>query len=333
MPLAPSASSRVVEGAAMAGDSRCAPKATLKCGKSGKKQEKANRRLKREEQRAAAAAIEQTVRTAKGLANFFALATPNRRFRGGKVPASSQQPRATAAERQEFAIYDSPATALLAANAPLSDEIFNLTRENMKNLYNQVNFMEQGWDDDFKRRELTHEDARLLVVLTEPNETSAPVSRETDDSAALKDVSPDRLAGFLHYRFEVEEGTAVVYVYELQIKGAYQNMTLGRRLMLLLELAARAFNKAHSPLKFDKLMCTVIKENAGAVRFYKILCGFSTDESDPSNFVNEKLQEQLLHALQTSGKGNSAAAKMLERAQEEEEEDEECEYEILKKNL
>ncbi|KEP59863.1 UNVERIFIED_CONTAM: acetyltransferase, GNAT family protein [Hammondia hammondi] len=333
MPLAPSVGSRVVQGA-MTEDGRSKqPKAAHKSGKS-KKQEKASRRLKREEQRAAAAAVEQTVRTAKGVKNFFALATPNRRFCGGQgaSAAAHQQPREKPVEKRDFAIYDCPAPALLAVNASLSEEIFKTTSENMKNLYNKVNFMEKGWDDDFKRKELTHEDARLLIVLTEADETSTPVSCESDDSAALKDVSPHRLAGFLHYRFEVEEATAVVYVYELQIKRDYQRMSVGRRLMLLLELAARAFNKANGPLKLDKLMCTVIKENEGAVRFYKTLCGFVVDESDPSNFVNEKLQEQLLHALQKSSKG-SAAAKMLEQAQEEEEEDEECEYEILKKNL
>ncbi|PFH33088.1 acetyltransferase, GNAT family protein [Besnoitia besnoiti] len=339
MPLAPSAGSCVAtEGAAMKADSRSkAAKGGSKAGgKSAKKHEKARRRQKREEQRAAAAAVEQCVRTANGLASFFALATPNRRFKGSAPAQKDASTEKQQGQRQDFAIYDCRATSLLDLNKPLSDEIFNLTRANMKNLYDQVHFMEQGWDDDSKRRELNHEDARLLVVLVEEADNTAlpPVSRETEDSAALQDVPGERLAGFLHYRFEVEEGQAVVYIYELQVKPAFQRMAVGRRLMLLVELAARAFNRTLSPdRKLEKLMCTVIKENEGAVRFYKRVCGFVTDESDPSNFVNERLNEQLLHKLQASAKGGNAAAKMLEHAQEEEEEDEECEYEILKKNI
>ncbi|PHJ21187.1 gnat family protein [Cystoisospora suis] len=322
--------------------------------KSKKNGQQTSRQKRKEDQRAAAAAVEQTVRKAKNLPNFLYLATRSRRFKGTPSSKKSLNLHQDASQEEKprmFVVYECPGSVLTNKNPELSTQVFNLTKSNMQQLYDEVKFMEHGWRDESKRRELTHQDSRLLVVLTDEKdeeskregqslssaEDSTPeVKAGVDESDFLKGVSPRRLAGFLHFRFEVEEGQAVVYIYELQVEAQYQRMSIGKRLMLLVELAARNFTRQNSDLvKLSKLMCTCIRKNTEAARFYRNLCGFQTDESDPSNFVNERLENELLEKLQRTGnqKSGNAAAKLLECLQDEEEGKFECEYEILKKDL
>lgn len=62
-------------------------------------------------------------------------------------------------------------------------------------------------------------------------------------------------------RFVVEEGAAVLYVYELQIDEKGQRKGLGKYLMMLCEALAKKAG-------VSGVMLTVQKANEGAVRFY-----------------------------------------------------------------
>ena len=71
----------------------------------------------------------------------------------------------------------------------------------------------------------------------------------------------DGLVGFLHYRFLVEEGVDVVYVYELQVGAGARGQGVGKLLMMCAELLARKAG-------LQGVMLTVHKCNAAAAGFY-----------------------------------------------------------------
>jgi GNAT superfamily N-acetyltransferase len=58
------------------------------------------------------------------------------------------------------------------------------------------------------------------------------------DNGSLMDDN-DRLVGFVHHRFVVEEDVPVAYMYELQLESCAQGQGLGKFLMQLIELIAR----------------------------------------------------------------------------------------------
>ena len=71
----------------------------------------------------------------------------------------------------------------------------------------------------------------------------------------------DALVGFLHYRFLVEEGVDVVYVYELQVGADARGQGVGKLLMMCAELLARKAG-------LQGVMLTVHKSNTVAAGFY-----------------------------------------------------------------
>ena len=104
----------------------------------------------------------------------------------------------------------------------LQKAIFDLTQSNMQEMYSNSSW---GWSDADKKAELQHSQARFLVALTQGPS------------------SPGQLAGFVHYRYELESAhppftpasskksytageleemphEAVIYVYELQVHTA-----------------------------------------------------------------------------------------------------------------
>ena len=78
----------------------------------------------------------------------------------------------------------------------------------------------------------------------------------------------------MHWRFEEEEGDAIMYIMEVQLAQPCQGKGLGKFLVQLLELIARRSGLA-------KIMLTVMHANVAGQALYKRL-GFVLDDSSPS---------------------------------------------------
>ncbi|GLC68754.1 hypothetical protein PLESTF_000733200 [Pleodorina starrii] len=122
-------------------------------------------------------------------------------------------------------------------------------RENMAALYDRV----WTWSDTKKRKQLTSAASRFLIA-HDAGAGRAPLA-------------------YVNYRFEEDEGHAVLYCYELQVTPAAQSRGLGRMLMELAERIAWGAG-------MSKLVLTVFCENTAAVAFYLKL-GYDLDETSP----------------------------------------------------
>jgi ribosomal protein S18 acetylase RimI-like enzyme len=91
----------------------------------------------------------------------------------------------------------------------------------------------------------------------------------------------ERLAGFVHFRFEYDDeaspSCAVSYIFEIQIESAYRRCGLGKRLMEIAERIAR-------DQSMTKVVLTVFKKNHQAMAFYTKSLGYDVDETSPSKF-------------------------------------------------
>ncbi|KAG8200211.1 hypothetical protein JTE90_024990 [Oedothorax gibbosus] len=128
-------------------------------------------------------------------------------------------------------------------------ELFSLLKANMELLYENTDW---GWKDDAKLNELTHKDARFLIV------------RDTNQ----------KIVGFSHFRFDVEQNLPILYCYELQIDDAYQRKGIGRHMMNILSLLAYEY-------KFVKIVLTVFKNNLVGINFYMNSLMFKKDSTCP----------------------------------------------------
>jgi N-alpha-acetyltransferase 40 len=81
------------------------------------------------------------------------------------------------------------------------------------------------------------------------------------------------LVAFSHFRFLVEDYCTVLYCYELQVRQDKARIGLGKRLMTLLEIAARKY-------KMQFVMLTVLLVNKDACSFYNRL-GYGVDGTSP----------------------------------------------------
>lgn len=104
-------------------------------------------------------------------------------------------------------------------------------------LYNEAS--DDGWDSHAKRVELTHEHQRVLVA--------------SDD---------DGRVAFLSFRFDIEFGSPVLYVYELFVERRARRRGLGVALMRAAEDIAAALN-------IPALMLTAFVANGAAMRLYR----------------------------------------------------------------
>ena len=66
---------------------------------------------------------------------------------------------------------------------------------------------EDDWDKDEKFSELQDDDTRLIIAYCEPRPG-------VDGQTTYSHPGP---CGFMHFRFLVEEGVEVLYIYELQV--------------------------------------------------------------------------------------------------------------------
>lgn len=136
------------------------------------------------------------------------------------------------------------------SEADLATEV-RLTRNNMETMYVDGGW---GWTDHEKHEELTHTGARHLIA---------------------RDGSSNEIVGFAHYRFLVEAGVAVIYVWEIQLAPSAQRKGLGKHLMQLCELFGRKWG-------MSKIMLTVFKANKSAMTFYREKLGYAIDDISPS---------------------------------------------------
>lgn len=128
----------------------------------------------------------------------------------------------------------------------------NLTEVGMKDFYDKS---ETGWNSKSKEKEFKHETARILFI---------------------RNSTDNKLVGFVHFRFELddEQKFPVVYCYEIQLESNFQGKGLGKFLMnVLVEIGSR--------FKCNKVMLTCFKHNLQATKFYEKL-GYGQDVCSPS---------------------------------------------------
>lgn len=123
----------------------------------------------------------------------------------------------------------------------------------LKSMYEQSSM---GWDEAEKRKELYHREQRFLI-------------------ASHEDFG-ERI-GFLSYRFDVEEGQAVMYVYELGVSRDVR----GKRLAFALMKHAEDLC---SKLSIGSIMLTVFLQNQAAMSLYRDKLKYVIDESSPSQY-------------------------------------------------
>lgn len=133
--------------------------------------------------------------------------------------------------------------------------LFALLKKNMESLYRSCSW---GWDEEKKFSEMTEDAAWYLVAY----------------DAERKPVA------FSHFRFDMDYGLDVLYVYELQLMEDVKRKGLGKFMSQLLELIAFKNN-------FKKVVLTVLKHNANALEFYKSM-RYMIDETSPEDDFEEQ---------------------------------------------
>lgn len=144
------------------------------------------------------------------------------------------------------------------------EQAYQLFVNNMGDMYKASSW---GLQEDEKRAELAHRDAKFLWIAN-------------DDQA---------FSAFVHFRFCMNDdehpSSVVLYVYEIQVAGTSRGQGLGRALMNCCETMAQ-----HASM--DKVMLTVFKTNPEALAFYEKL-GYQVDETSPSQH-NEPADYEIL---------------------------------------
>ena len=123
-------------------------------------------------------------------------------------------------------------------------DIVDLFEKNMKNFYEQSL---AGYQPDDKRKELFDEQARYLLIR-----------------------SSDTLVAFTHFRFDMDYGSRVVYLYELQVNENFQGQGLGKWIIEQLQHLGQQ-------TQMSKIVLTVHQSNQQAIDFYMKKCAFTLD--------------------------------------------------------
>lgn len=93
-------------------------------------------------------------------------------------------------------------------------------------------------EEKVKRREMVAPEARYVFICEDENTDGNQMSALGKSRRSSVLMSP--IVGFVHYRFIVEEGLPVLYLYELQLESHVQGKRLGKFLMQLVEAIAKA---------------------------------------------------------------------------------------------
>lgn len=162
-------------------------------------------------------------------------------------------------EKNDFEFVDARPD-VLQLNACVS-----LVEQNMKSLYQAAGW---GWSSSRKRKELSHRDAEFVLVLNEQK----------------------RVIAFSNHRRETcDDGSTLLYLYELQVDSSAQRRGIGAQ--LLSRLLRRADEVRFTPLAVQlnrscgqlqaRVMLTCFRENRRARAFYERQ-NFTLDASDRS---------------------------------------------------
>ncbi|PSN54922.1 N-alpha-acetyltransferase 40 [Blattella germanica] len=141
--------------------------------------------------------------------------------------------------------------------------ILDLEKRNMKTLYEQCDW---GWNDKFKKEEMTDDRAWYLIARTTEPE-SKPVA-------------------FSHFRFDLDYGDEVLYCYELQLEEDVRRKGLGKFMLQVLELIGFTAN-------MKKVILTVLKHNPQAKSFFTSL-KYTIDETSPEDNMHEQYPYEIL---------------------------------------
>ncbi|CAF3156603.1 unnamed protein product [Rotaria sp. Silwood2] len=129
-------------------------------------------------------------------------------------------------------------------------QIIELFEINMKTLYEQSN---HDYNINEKKIELFSNQSRYLLIL-----------------------SSNKLLAFAHFRFDIDYGCRVLYLYELQVNKNYQGQGLGQWIIEQMKIFCQK-------TQMLKIVLTVHKVNKKAIDFYMKKCQFEIDASDPSD--------------------------------------------------
>ncbi|XP_014287759.1 N-alpha-acetyltransferase 40 [Halyomorpha halys] len=150
------------------------------------------------------------------------------------------------------------------------DGLFNLLKKNMEQLYRNCDW---GWDDKKKLSQMTEPAAWYLIAR---DEAKTPVA-------------------FSHFRFDMDYGVDVLYLYELQLEESVRRKGLGKFMSETIELIAFKNN-------MKKVVLTCFKHNPEAIEFYKSM-NFKVDCTSPEDeesFCYYILSKPNIH-LETTG--------------------------------
>ncbi|KAF3206020.1 hypothetical protein TWF192_000658 [Orbilia oligospora] len=150
------------------------------------------------------------------------------------------------------------------------DNCFDLLEANMSAAYKATS---RGWNPRKKKEEMKHPAMRYLVLTVV----------ESGDKSSF--------VGFLEFMITEEEGSEVIYTYELDILPDYQKLGLGKKLLDVAEEFGRRVG-------VEKAMLTVFDSNRGARRFYERE-GYDLDEISPEPKVlrNGTIKPSTYHIL------------------------------------
>eukprot|EP00178_Gracilaria_changii_P004087 TRINITY_DN162_c0_g1_i1.p2 TRINITY_DN162_c0_g1~~TRINITY_DN162_c0_g1_i1.p2 ORF type:complete len:212 (-),score=36.62 TRINITY_DN162_c0_g1_i1:2933-3568(-) len=150
----------------------------------------------------------------------------------------------------------------LALTTELREWMLASVQRELRALYAQSRI---GWDERAKREEFSHERQRFLVVSNQRGSACA----------------------FLAFRWDVDDGRAVMYVYELFVDNTYRARGIGVALMTYAETLC---NSAH----IRCIVLTVFSDNVAALNLYRNKLDYLTDRTCPSEFGIQNTGYQIL---------------------------------------
>jgi ribosomal protein S18 acetylase RimI-like enzyme len=133
------------------------------------------------------------------------------------------------------------------------EKIFYITRENMQLYYDACNDETWKWNDLKKLNELQSIKNRFIIHTIE-----------------------GQICGFLAFRFMVECGDPVAYIWEIQVESESAGKGIGSQMMSKLE----SFLREKTAIR--KIVLTVLKNNERAIKFYQNR-GYTEDKSSPQS--------------------------------------------------
>lgn len=148
-----------------------------------------------------------------------------------------------------------------ACPSEYTDWMFNLLVQNMRDVWDQS----YPWDEVEKRAALFDRDSNYIIAFAD----SDPI-------------------GFLHFKFEQQEGRFVIFIHDSQVEKQYQDSGLKQRLVRTAEWIGLE-------LGVHALMTMVYKADKDALEFFR-QCKFIEHDSSPDKLA-EQFKEQHRHDI------------------------------------